>query len=105
MSHVALCVRFRLREGVAEPFDDLVRQAAAAVQENEPGTLAYVCNEVEGAPNERLFFELYADRDAFEEHGRQPYVRHFLAECAQYADSTEVVRLRPYAGKYPTGAP
>ncbi|MEU1591817.1 antibiotic biosynthesis monooxygenase [Streptomyces sp. NPDC005708] len=104
MSPVALCVRFTLREGAGEAFDNLVRETAAAIRAHEPGTLVYVCNEVEGAANQRVFFELYADHDAFEEHGRQPYVRHLLSECEKYAERTEIDRLRPYAGKHPAGS-
>ncbi|MFF5025525.1 putative quinol monooxygenase [Streptomyces collinus] len=102
MNHMALCVRFTLRDGAGEAFDELVREAAAEVLEHEPGTLVYACSEVEGAPNQRLFFELYADRAAFEEHGRQPHVRHFLSESRKHAEKTEIDHLRPYVGKYPT---
>lgn len=104
MSQVALCARFTLREGAEEAFDGLVREAAAAVRAHEPGTLVYACSEVEAAPNQRVFFELYADRDAFEEHRRQPHVRHFLEECDKYAERMDIDRLRPYAGKYPAGS-
>ncbi|WP_235453791.1 putative quinol monooxygenase [Streptomyces olivochromogenes] len=105
MSQMALCVRFTLREGAGEAFDELVREAGAAVRTQEPGTLVYACCEVEGASNQRLFFELYADRAAFDEHGSQPHVRHFLSECEKYAERTEIDRLRPYSGKYPSGIP
>ncbi|MFF9768389.1 putative quinol monooxygenase [Streptomyces sp. NPDC014636] len=104
MSHVALCVRFTLREGAGEPFDDLVRETTAAIRAHEPGTLVYACSEVEGAPELRVFFELYADHGAFEEHGRRPHIRHFLAECEKYTERTEIDRLRPYAGQYPAGS-
>ncbi|MER6260055.1 antibiotic biosynthesis monooxygenase [Streptomyces sp900105245] len=72
--------------------------------EHEPGTLVYACSEVEGAPNQRLFFELYADRAAFEAHGRQPHVQHFPSESKKHAEKTEIDHLRPYVGKYPSGA-
>ncbi|MGW4566523.1 putative quinol monooxygenase [Streptomyces sp. NPDC004561] len=104
MSQMALCVRFTLRDGAGEAFDELVREAAAAVLTREPGTLVYTCSEVEGAPNQRLFFELYADRAAFDEHARQPHVRHFLSESEKYAEKMEIDRLRPYAGTYPSGS-
>lgn len=77
MGRMALCVRFTLRDGAGEAFDELVREAAAAVLEREPGTLVHACSEVGRAPNQRLFFELYADRVAFGVHGRQPHVCHF----------------------------
>ncbi|MEU3157501.1 MULTISPECIES: antibiotic biosynthesis monooxygenase [Streptomyces] len=104
MANYGLFVRFTLREGAGEAFDALIRETAAGIQAHEPGTLVYACHEVEGAPNERIFFELYADREAFEEHERQPHTRHFLAERTKYVEKTEVDRLQPYAGKYPTGA-
>ncbi|MEU9315058.1 antibiotic biosynthesis monooxygenase [Streptomyces sp. NPDC048295] len=104
MSHVALCIRFTLRDGAGEAFDELVHETAAVVRTQESGTLVYACSGVEGAPAQRVFFELYTDRSAFEEHGRQPRVRHFLAECKKYAERTEIDRLHLYAGKYPTGS-
>ncbi|MGW0994583.1 putative quinol monooxygenase [Streptomyces sp. NPDC002520] len=104
MNLVALCVRFTLREGAGEAFDNLVREAAAAVRAHEPGTLVYACTEVDGSPDQRIFFELYTDGEAFAEHTRQPHVRHFLAECEKYAEKTEIDRLRPFDGKFPAGA-
>jgi quinol monooxygenase YgiN len=103
MANYGLFVRFTLREGADEAFDALIRETAEGIRAHEPGTLVYACHEVEGAPNERIFFELYADRAAFEEHERQPHTRHFLAERSKYVEKTEVDRLQPYAGKYPTG--
>ncbi|MFF0105524.1 hypothetical protein [Streptomyces hirsutus] len=44
---MALCSRFTPRDGAGEAFDELVREAAAAVLEREPGTLVYACSEVE----------------------------------------------------------
>ncbi|WCD96951.1 putative quinol monooxygenase [Streptomyces sp. HUAS 31] len=104
MNTYGLFVRFTLRDGAGEAFDALIRETTAGIRAHEPGTLVYACHEVEGAPNERIFFELYADRAAFEEHERQPHTRHFLAERSKYVKKTEVDRLQPYAGKYPAGA-
>lgn len=102
MGNFGLFVRFMLHEGAADDFDQLVRETAAAVREKESGTLVYACHQVEGAPDQRIFFELYADRAAFEEHERQPHTRRFLSERSQYVAQTEVDRLELYAGKYPT---
>ncbi|MDH2393138.1 antibiotic biosynthesis monooxygenase [Streptomyces sp. HNM0663] len=102
MGNFALSVRFTLREGASAGFDALVEQTTAAIRVHEPRTLVYACHSVEGAPNQRIFFELYADHDAFEEHERQPHTRHFLKERTKYVAATEVDRLTPYAGKYPS---
>ncbi|WP_411149608.1 putative quinol monooxygenase [Streptomyces sp. A30] len=104
MANFGLFVRFTLREGAGQAFDALVEATTAGIRAHEPGTLIYSCHEVEGAPNERTFYELYADRAAFEEHERQPHTRHFLSERDKYVEKTEVDRLQPYTGKYPTGA-
>ncbi|WP_329441916.1 putative quinol monooxygenase [Streptomyces canus] len=103
MNQFGLFVRFTLREGAGEAFDALMEETTAGIRAHEPGTLVYACHTVEGAPNERIFFEIYADHDAFEEHERQPHTRHFLTERAKYVEKTEVDRLQPYAGKYPSG--
>lgn len=102
MSNFGLFVRFTLRDGAADDFDSLVRQTTAAIKEKEPSTLVYACHAVEGAPDQRIFFELYADRAAFEEHERQPHTRRFLNERERYVAKTEVDRMSPYAGKYPS---
>jgi quinol monooxygenase YgiN len=102
MANYGLFVRFTLRDGAGEAFDALMQETTAGIRAHEPGTLVYACHEVEGAPSERIFFEIYADHDAFEEHERQPHTRHFLSERDKYVEKTEVDRLQPYAGKYPT---
>ncbi|MGV9395674.1 putative quinol monooxygenase [Streptomyces sp. NPDC003668] len=102
MSNFGLFVRFTLQKGAGEAFDALVRETAAGIKAREPGTLLYVCHEVEDAPDERIFYELYADRAAFEEHERQPHTRRFLTERDKYVAKTEVDFLQPYAGKHPT---
>ncbi|MET7287581.1 antibiotic biosynthesis monooxygenase [Streptomyces sp. NPDC005573] len=103
MSNFGLFVRFTLRDGAGEAFDELMRETTAGIQAHEPGTLVYACHQVEGAPNERIFYELYADLEAFEEHERQPHTLRFLAERSKHVEKTEVDRLQPYTGKHPTG--
>ncbi|WP_055612817.1 putative quinol monooxygenase [Streptomyces phaeochromogenes] len=104
MGNFALFVRFTLREGMGDAFDTLVKETEAGIRANEPGTLVYACHKVEGAPDERIFFEIYADRAAFDEHERQPHTVRFLSERTRYVEKTDVDWLEPYAGKYPHGA-
>ncbi|MFJ9966408.1 putative quinol monooxygenase [Streptomyces avermitilis] len=104
MANFGLFVRFTLREGMAEAFDALVKETEAGIQAHEPGTLVYACHTVEGAPNERVFFEIYADRAAFDEHERQPHTLRFLSERTRYVEKAEVDWLQTYAGKYPQEA-
>jgi quinol monooxygenase YgiN len=78
-----LVVRFDLKDGVGAEFDALVAETVRLIQKREPGTVIYTCHAVQDA-RARIFYELYLDRDAFEEHERQEHVRRFLDEREQY---------------------
>ncbi|MBV6695764.1 antibiotic biosynthesis monooxygenase [Kitasatospora aureofaciens] len=95
-----LVVRFVARDAAAaHAFDELAQEALEGIRAEEPGTLVYVNHAVPDKPNVRVFYELYADRAAFEEHERQPHVRRFLAERGQYLESFEVTFLDEISGK------
>jgi len=79
-----LVVRFQLRDGAATDFDRLVEKTVPQIHRHEPGTLLYAVHEVEGEPNVRIFYELYRDRAAFDEHERQEHTRRFLTERERY---------------------
>lgn len=79
-----LVVRFDLKDGSGEVFDALTSEAVAAIRDAEPGTLVYACHAVEGDPEARVFYELYRDKEAFEEHEHQEHVRRFHEKKAQY---------------------
>jgi quinol monooxygenase YgiN len=97
----ALVVRFDLVPGQAEAFDALMERTLPAIRSAEPGTLVYVCCRVDSAPDARIFFELYADRAAFEAHERMPVTRRFLSERTSMIATTHVEFLAPYEWKLP----
>ena len=95
-----LVVRFTLRdEGAATAFDDLCTETLEGIKAHEPGTLAYVTHVPEREPLIRVFYELYADRAAFETHEAQPHTMRFLAEREQHLAGVEVTFLDAIAGK------
>ncbi|SDT81117.1 Quinol monooxygenase YgiN [Streptomyces sp. TLI_053] len=95
-----LVVRFVARDTAAAlAFDELTREALEGIRAEEPGTLVYVSHTVPDEPRVRVFYELYADREAFEEHERQFHVRRFLTERGQYLESFEVTFLDEIDGK------
>ena len=94
-------MRFSLCPGGEAAFDRLVSEAVRLIGEREPGTLLYLVHEVAGVPAARVFYELYRDRAAFEEHESQGHVRRFLAEREQYLSQSprvEFLSLRVAAG-------
>ncbi len=88
-----LVVRLSLSEGAGPAFDALTGEALAQIRIQEPGTLLYVVNRVTDDPEARVFFEVYRDREAFDYHEAQPYVRRFLVDRQQYLTGLEVTRL------------
>jgi quinol monooxygenase YgiN len=95
-----LMVRFTCKdEAAAAGFDELVARTGEQIRANEPGTVIYAVHRVDGRPLERVFYELYRDREAFEAHEVQDYVKAFLEERDLYLASTEVDWLELVSGK------
>ncbi|WP_206784230.1 putative quinol monooxygenase [Amycolatopsis sp. MtRt-6] len=96
----ALVVRFDLKDDAsAVDFDRLVEETGKGIAKDEPGTLVYVTHRVDGAPLARVFYEVYRDRAAFEEHERQPHTLRFLAERDQFIAATRVEFITPATSK------
>jgi quinol monooxygenase YgiN len=95
-----LCVRFTCKDqAAAEAYDRLVAETIEAIKANEPGTLVYASHLVKGEPLQRIFYELYRDKAAFEAHEAAAHTRHYLDERDQYLASTEVDWLTLQMGK------
>ncbi len=60
--------------------------------------MVYASHTVDGEPLQRIFYELYRDKAAFEAHEAAPDTRRYLAERGQYLAATEVDWLTLQAG-------
>ena len=87
-------VIFTLLEDRVADFDRLAEQTAEEVRTAEPDTLVYVIHLVPNAPMQRIFYEIYRDRDAFDSHENQPYMQRFVAERRSCVLATNVIELR-----------
>lgn len=95
----ALVVRFDLVDASsAVRFDALVQQLLPGIAAHEPGTLVYTVHTVVDAPLSRVFYECYADRDAFAEHERQPHTTTFLRGREPLLADARVELLTPTGG-------
>ena len=72
----------------------------------------YVIHLVPNAPMQRIFYEIYRDRAAFDSHESQPYLQRFVAERRACVLATNVIELRikyakvaPLPGPQPGAAP
>jgi quinol monooxygenase YgiN len=97
---LGLSVRFTCKdEAAAQAYDKLAAETIEGIRAHEPGTIVYAVHTVDGQPLQRIHYELYRDRAAFEAHEAAPHTRRYLAERAAYLASTEVDWLTLQAGK------
>jgi quinol monooxygenase YgiN len=85
---------FTLLDDKAADFDRLAEETAEEVRTGEPDTLVYVIHLVPNAPMQRIFYEIYRDRTAFESHENKAYMQRFVAERRAYVLATNVIELR-----------
>ena len=97
---------FTLLEDRVTDFDRLAEEAAEYVGTGEPDTLVYVIHLVPNAPLQRIFYEIYRDRAAFDSHESQPYMQRFVAERRTCVLATNVIELQlKYAKVAPLPGP
>jgi quinol monooxygenase YgiN len=96
---------FRIDEAREAEALAALTELAKAVEEKEPGVLAYIPHRVASDPTQVVFFEVYADEAAMQSHGQQPHLaklrEHFGAGLFKpYAEGkfVEVVKLDRVAG-------
>jgi quinol monooxygenase YgiN len=85
---------FTLREDRAAEFDRLAEEAAEGVRVAEPDTLVYVFHTAPTEPMQRIIYEIYRDRAAFESHQRQPHIQRFTDEVKPCVLGSNVIDLR-----------
>jgi quinol monooxygenase YgiN len=84
---------YTLLEDRVDDFDRLTKQVVRQVRTHEPDTLVYIVHAVPSAPMQRILYEVYSDRAAYEAHKRQPYVVAFEADRRPYVLATNIIEL------------
>ena len=85
---------YTLLEDKVAAFNRIAEEAAEQVRAQEPDTLVYVIHTVPKAPMQRIFYEIYRDRAAYERHEQQPYIKRFVTAGRPYVLATNVIELR-----------
>jgi quinol monooxygenase YgiN len=85
---------YTLREERVAEFDRLAEQAADGVRASEPDTLVYVFHTVPTEPMQRIIYEIYRDRAAFESHQRQPHIQRFTDGVKPCILGSNAIELR-----------
>src|ERR1019366_2338633 len=97
---------YTLLEHGAGEFDRLAEQVVEQVRAHEPDALVYVVHGVPSAPLQRILYEVYADRAAYDDHTRQSYVGEFEVGRLPLVLATNVIELGVRQAKVsPLGPP
>jgi quinol monooxygenase YgiN len=84
---------FTLLEDRVDEFDMLTSRVVEQVRSRESDTLVFIVHAVPSAPMQRILYEVYRDRAAYERHTHQPHVRQFEADKRPYVLATNVIEL------------
>lgn len=84
---------YTVLEDRVDEFDQLTARVVEQVRSREPDTLVFIVHAVPSAPMQRILYEVYRDRAAFQWHTQQPYVRQFEGDRRPYVLATNVIEL------------
>ena len=84
---------YTLIEDRVHEFDQLTERVVEDVRGREPDTLVFIVHAVPSAPMQRILYEVYRDRAAYEWHRQQPYVAQFESDRRPYVLATNVIEL------------
>src|ERR1017187_8649858 len=84
---------YTLLEDRLDEFDRLTEQVVEQVRAKEPGTLVYIVHAVPTAPMQRILYEVYQDRQAYDGHLSQPYMTRYVAERRSMVLATNAIEL------------
>ena len=92
--------RLKAKSGEESKMADALRAMVSKV-ETEEGTLIYTLHQAKKDPTQFLFYEKYADADAFKAHSSTPYIKELFGMLEPLLDGapeiemyTEIARLQ-----------
>ena len=80
-------------EDRVEAFDRITERVVAQVRRHEPDTLVFIVHAVPSAPTQRILYQVYRSRAAYQRHLAQPHVQQFDLDRRPYVLATNVVEL------------
>jgi quinol monooxygenase YgiN len=84
---------YTLIEDRVDEFDQLTERVVDQVRSREPDTLVFIVHAVPSAPMQRILYEVYRDRSAYQRHNEQPYVKQFEADRRPFVLATNIIEL------------
>ena len=90
---------FSIQEGKEDDAVAALQKLTKAVEENEPGVLAYVAYREDKEPNTVTFFEIYDSEESLKAHGGQPHMREMFGSfTSMFKPPVKVTKLNRVGG-------
>ncbi|MFX1311051.1 MAG: putative quinol monooxygenase [Promethearchaeota archaeon] len=67
---ISLIATVRVKENKLEEAIEILKEIVPKIKESEPGLLEYIPHTVRKDPNAIIFYEKYADDEAFKQHNK-----------------------------------
>ena len=84
---------YTLMEQQVDAFDRLTERVVEMVRQREPDTLVFIAHAVPSAPTQRILYQVYRSRGAYQWHLAQPYIQQFELDRRASVLATNVVEL------------
>jgi quinol monooxygenase YgiN len=84
---------YTLVDDRVEAFDRITERVVEQVRRREPDTLVFIMHAVPSAPTQRILYQVYRSRAAYQRHLAQPHVQQFDLDRRPYVLATNVVEL------------
>ncbi|MBM4384946.1 MAG: antibiotic biosynthesis monooxygenase [Deltaproteobacteria bacterium] len=96
MSRIAFVTRIVAKPGKREELRAL-NESVCAQSRKEPGTLVYVMSQASETADEFWYFDVYADKAAFDTHCASDAYKHMLAKLGPLVAEVKATPLSPFA--------
>ncbi len=84
---------YTVMDGRVEAFDRITERVVEQVRRREPDTLVFIAHAVPSAPTQRILYQVYRSRAAYQRHLAQPHIQQFDLDRRAYVLATNVVEL------------
>jgi quinol monooxygenase YgiN len=84
---------YTLIEDRVDEFDRLTERIVELVRQREADTLVFISHAVPSAPTQRILYQVFRSRSAYQRHLAQPYIQQFDVDRRAYVLATNVVEL------------
>ncbi|MGH7986212.1 MAG: putative quinol monooxygenase [Candidatus Binataceae bacterium] len=83
---VTLIAKIKAKQGSEQKLEEAFRDMIKKVRANEPGCQAYVLHRAEKDPTQFVWYEVYQDQAAFDNHRKTEHMKEMGQRIAELLD-------------------